>query len=83
MIGNLFGANGFANAGTLYYLRNCGVLLALGLLFSTNIVRRLLRRLAPGKAKSVVLECAAVLLYALSLIMVINSAYNPFLYFRF
>ncbi|MBQ9387336.1 MAG: MBOAT family protein [Lachnospiraceae bacterium] len=83
MIGNLFGANGFANAGTLYYLRNCSVLLAIGLLFSTNIVRRLLRRLAPGKAKSAVLECAAVLLYALSLIMVINSAYNPFLYFRF
>ncbi len=82
-LSELFGANGFAGSQTLYYLRNCGALLALGLLFSTNIARRAFDRFAPKKARSPIGAVIGAAIYALSLILIINSAYNPFLYFRF
>lgn len=86
-LGALFGRNGLYDAATWYYWRENGLWLLVGGVLSVSVVpkavRRLLRRIRSEKLRFAVTACGAAALYALSLIMVINSSYNPFLYFRF
>jgi alginate O-acetyltransferase complex protein AlgI len=62
----------------LYYLRNYGVSLALGCLLATP----LLKRLAAKLPQAVSYAFAALVLLA-SVAYLVDSTYNPFLYFRF
>lgn len=83
----LFGANGWSDAVSLYYVREHFLIIAIGALLSVSAVRRLCGRLL-GKVGNETLHFGlkavfAAAVYAVSLIMVINSSYNPFLYFRF
>jgi alginate O-acetyltransferase complex protein AlgI len=80
-LASLFGANGLAGAETLYHLRNGAPFIIAGCFFATGLTRRLWRRGGRRTRIAGGLICAA--LYVLSLVSVINSAYNPFLYFRF
>lgn len=82
-----FGAGaGLANQQTLYFLLSNGVLLFIAALGSLSCIKKLInKRLLPkqtvrrGLAESVFVT--AVFLACLA--MLINSDYNPFLYFRF
>ena len=76
---SLFGANGAADAQTLYYLKSCAVILAFAALGSFSLPKKLARRIDKPLPRAVF----AAALYAVSLIMIINGSYNPFLYFRF
>jgi alginate O-acetyltransferase complex protein AlgI len=62
----------------LYYLRNYGVSLALGCVLATP----LLKKLAAKLPQAVSYAFAALVLLA-SVAYLVDSTYNPFLYFRF
>lgn len=83
----LFGANGFANTESLYEGREHLLIIIISALLSVSAVRKLCGRLL-GKVSNEKLQFGikaafAAAVYAVSLVMVINSSYNPFLYFRF
>lgn len=85
--GALFGANGLADAVSLYEGREHWLIIVTGALLSVSAAKRLCGRLL-GKVCSEKLQFGmktafAAAVYAVSLVMVINSSYNPFLYFRF
>jgi alginate O-acetyltransferase complex protein AlgI len=73
----LFGANGGFNGNSLYYLRNYAAMLIICAAASTPVVRlfgKRLERFVPLLTLIALLLCTAYL---------VNSTYNPFLYFRF
>ena len=84
---SMTGANGFADAASVYYLRENLLLLAAGAVLSVSLVRRFLSRrvnaLPDRRARFGVKTAIGGALYLLSLLSVIGSSYNPFLYFRF
>ena len=88
-LGGLFGIgiNGLADASTLYILDSFGVLLAVCILASTPIPKKLFERFSETKAGKYVLvvaepACVAVMLL-LGTALLVDGSYNPFLYFRF
>jgi len=74
----LFG--GYAGSDWIYYLRNYGITFILGLLFSTPILRKVRDKLGESHLL-VTVFCAVVFL--MSVAYLVDSTYNPFLYFRF
>ncbi|MCF0229241.1 MAG: MBOAT family protein [Parasporobacterium sp.] len=83
----MFGAlgNGFADGGTWYYFASNLLLLILCILCSTPVVWRIFCRISYEKSSAG--RIFAVVCYALifttSLAYLVNSTYNPFLYFKF
>ena len=74
----LFGKYGFGSISSLYYL---GVLSSryiisfiLGIVFSTNVIK-----IKDGILKDLIL----IVLFISSIMMIVVSSYNPFIYFRF
>ncbi len=84
---SMLGANGLADAASVYYLRENLIILVAGALLSVSFIRRQLSReirLLPKEGVRFGIKAAvAGVLYIASLLMVIGSTYNPFLYFRF
>lgn len=76
---------GAVNGQTMYLLFSNFLLLAVAAIFCTSAVQRPVNRLFPPgsrrKALGEVLFTAGTLMWCVALL--INSAYNPFLYFRF
>ncbi len=76
----LFGANGFYDESFLFLLRNYGIVMVLCLIASTNITRKITDRIN----KSPILQpLIYTTLMLLSIAYIVESSYNPFLYFRF
>ena len=67
----------------LYYLSNFGVLILVGLLACTPICTKTRTKLEDKGAWIHVYDIITMGLFILSLAMLVNSTYNPFLYFRF
>lgn len=88
IIKGLFGLNGelFINNVTLYYLKGYVLFIVLGVIGSTNYVKNLVIKISNGKGKKIIniLEpiCLLILLIIVTMYL-IDSSYNPFLYFRF
>lgn len=89
---SMFGAgHGFANTETIYILTNYGVLLILLLLACTDYPRKLVVRLrtymqekrAAGYCYILIENIVLVGICILSIAYLVDSSYNPFLYFRF
>ncbi len=78
-IASLFGANGIGG-GCSYYFRSYFVIFVLCAVFSSDIPKKLFKKITPSKTAR--LAVAAVLI-TLSVLMLIGDSYNPFLYFRF
>ena len=88
-IAGMFGFGGVpgVTAETLYYLRSYGMVLLLGIVGSTPLVRDLANRLYEGKNSGRVMAVLEpVVLTALLLLCtayLVDGSFNPFLYFRF
>lgn len=88
-IGSLFGLGGleFVNANTLYYLRSYGVLLIVAIIGATPFLKNLVSKITSSiKGNRVISYVEPVVLVALLVIVtgyLIDSSFNPFLYFRF
>lgn len=68
----------------IYYLQNYGILLILCCIFSTDIGRYNYKVLRTQNKGVFILEyIIKIVMFIFALAMVVNSTYNPFLYFRF
>ena len=88
IIKGLFGLNGelFINNVTLYYLKGYVFFIVLGVISSTNYVNNLVIKISNGKGKKIINILEPIYLLILLIIVtmyLIDSSYNPFLYFRF
>ena len=88
IIKGLFGLNGelFINNVTLCYLRGYVLFIVLGVIGSTNYVKNLVIKISNGKGKKIINILEPIYLLILLIIVtmyLIDSSYNPFLYFRF
>ena len=88
IIKGLFGLNGelFINNVTLYYLKGYVLFIVLGVIGSTNYVKNLIIKISNGKNKKIINILEPIYLLILLIIVtmyLIDSSYNPFLYFRF
>ena len=88
IIKGLFGLNGelFINNVTLYYLKGYVLFIVLGVISSTNYVKNLVIKISNGKGKKIINTLEPIYLLILLIIVtmyLIDSSYNPFLYFRF
>ena len=88
IINGLFGLNGelFINNVTLYYLKGYVLFIVLGVIGSTNYVKNLVIKISNGKGKKIINIFDPIYLLILLIIVtmyLIDSSYNPFLYFRF
>ena len=82
---NMFFINriGFINAETIYHIKNYLVILIIGVIASTPILKKLIQKIKYKKVISIL----EIIYYFVLLILVtsflIDSSFNPFLYFRF
>ena len=88
IIKGLFGLNGelFINNVTLYYLKGYVLFIVLGVIGATNYVKNLVIKISNGKGKKIINIMETIYLLTLLIIVtmyLIDSSYNPFLYFRF
>ena len=88
IIKGLFGLNGelFINNVTLYYLKGYFLFIVLGVIGSTNYVKNLVIKISNGNGKKIINILEPIYLLILLIIVtmyLIDSSYNPFLYFRF
>ena len=88
IIKGLFGLNGelFINNVNLYYLKGYFLFIVLGVIGSTNYVKNLVIKISNGKGKKIINILEPIYLLILLIIVtmyLIDSSYNPFLYFRF
>ena len=86
-IKSMFGLNGlsFMNFETWYYLKNYIIILVIGIICSTPIIKKGLDRLAESRLK--VLTILELVIYVGLLVIcsaaLISNSFNPFIYFRF
>ena len=84
-VGGMFGLGGvpLVTGQTLYYLRSYAIVLALGILGATPVVKNLALRVE-NKPVGAVLEAIVVIgLLLLCSAYLVDGSFNPFLYFRF
>ena len=82
----LFGAHGFADAGTLYLLRSSAALLIVCAAVSVGLPQKLwqkVRARLPEQAGSAAEMLVSLPALAAAFAFLISGTYNPFLYFRF
>ena len=74
---NLFNFENLFNNEALYYLKNYGFILILGIILSTPIMKKIKLK------NSFVISCVYILIFMLSTASLVTDTFNPFLYFRF
>ena len=79
-LGSMFGSGGLWDTEFLYYLKSYALILLSGVLFSTELPKRVFKRFADGFTARLI---ATAVLILFSVLMLIGDSYNPFLYFRF
>ena len=85
----LFGLNNEAliNATTLYYLKGYAVIIILGIIGSTPLLRNLVNKLSSNskwnKIINILQPIYMILLLGIVTIFLVDNSFNPFLYFRF
>lgn len=85
----LFGANGesIINNYTIYYLKSYFVIILIGIIGATPLLKNLINKLKQkNKTRKIINVLEPITLIALLLFVtayLVDSSYNPFLYFRF
>lgn len=85
----LFGVNvpNIINEETIYYLRKYLVVLILGIIGSTPLIKMMIEKLKKNKNMNSILNMLQPIMIVVLLLIVtsylVDNSYNPFLYFRF
>lgn len=84
----LFGTSGLPliNDVTVYYLKSYGVILLLGIIGATPLVKygaERLRSVKDGAVSAVLEPCGMIVLLLVCTAFLVDGSFNPFLYFRF
>lgn len=88
-ITGLFGANGedFINNYTIYYLKSYFIIIALAIIGATPLLKDIVKKLKEKtKIRKILNICEPIMVVILLLFVtayLVDSSYNPFLYFRF
>lgn len=86
-ITNLFVSNSFINTGTIYYLKSYLLILVIALIGSTPLIKNTLNKLKEHPQMNKIINILEPICLLILLIIctsyLIDSSYNPFLYFRF
>lgn len=86
-IKNLFISNSLINSGTIYYLKSYLPLILVSLIGATPLIKKIYTKLSKNKTLNKILNILEPIYLIILLIIVtaylIDSTYNPFLYFRF
>jgi len=88
-IRSMLGMNGLPLAGiqSFYYLKSYGMVLAVAMVGSTDLPKRIVNRMGKSTAGQMVLSIGEPILYIGLLLLttayLIDASFNPFLYFRF
>lgn len=76
-----------SNNFILYYVKSYGFILIMGIIFSTPLIKNIIEKLRSKKILNNIINIIEVIVIVLILLvvtsMLIDSSYNPFLYFRF
>ena len=82
---NMFGFNNLPiiNQETIYYIRNYFVIFAIAVICSTPLSKQLLNKLKPNKVFFIIETLCYFILLIIITAFLIDSSFNPFLYFRF
>lgn len=76
-----------SNNFILYYVKSYGFILIIGIIFSTPLIKNIIEKLRSKKILNNIINIIEVIVILLILLivtsMLIDSSYNPFLYFRF
>ena len=76
-----------SNNFILYYVKSYGFILITGIIFSTPLIKNIIEKLRSKKILNNIINIIEVIVILLILLivtsMLIDSSYNPFLYFRF
>lgn len=78
----MFGANGFMDTHFLYYLTSYLPVLVVLVIACLPKPRELIQKYCSGKAY-IIIPILAVIVFIVSTAYLVDSTYNPFLYFRF
>ncbi|MBP3672838.1 MAG: MBOAT family protein [Oscillospiraceae bacterium] len=83
-LAGMFGLGGLPmmTAETAYYLRSYAVILLLGIVGATPVVKQVVMRL-PERATAVLEPLAMIALLLVCTAYLVDGSFNPFLYFRF
>lgn len=77
----------FSNDFIIYYIRSYGIILIGGLMLCTPLIKNVINKLRENKILNYIINIFEVIILVLVLViitsMLIDSSYNPFLYFRF
>lgn len=80
----LLGNGAFADGNTAYYLSNYAVVIVIGILFSTDIPKRVYNRFFKAEVPRYTVQIAfCAVAFVLCVAFLVSDSYNPFLYFRF
>ena len=73
------------NAEGLYYLKNYFIIIVIGLILSTPVISKLLKKLEKKQSniRSILITGVYIGILVLSTASLVSDSYNPFLYFRF
>lgn len=86
-IKNLFISNSLINSGTIYYLKSYLPLILISIIGATPLIKNIYTKLSKNKTLNKILNILEPIYLIILLIIVtaylIDSTYNPFLYFRF
>jgi len=77
----------FINSETIYYLKSYLIIFIIAIIGSTPLVKNNFNKLVTNKKSHLILDVGEIIVYFLLLIIstayLIDSSFNPFLYFRF
>ena len=88
-IGDMFGAGGvpLVSKELVYYLKNFAVVIILGIIGATPVVKKAVEKIAENKCASRVLVVVEPLVLVVLMVSMtaylVDGSFNPFLYFRF
>ena len=81
----MFNINNFINNETLYYLKNYGLIVIIGIICSTLVVKKIIERINnSNKKRYQIIEIVMYMsIFILCTANLVSDSFNPFLYFRF
>lgn len=81
----MFNVNNFINNETLYYLKNYGLIMILGIICSTLLANKVIYKFnkANNKGFKIIEVIVYMTIFILCTANLVSDSFNPFLYFRF